>query len=134
MFFRAIVAVWRLLPIQSVIDHTIRDILGSSSNYCRKAAYEELSVPCMALWGTKGKAQAITKWESRTTIGVLLNSSYKHQCATWMMGIRRWMHTLLHINTSKQFYEAVSAMVNARIVYLLLRKGAQSSTSDGSII
>ncbi|KRH92561.1 putative transposable element, partial [Pseudoloma neurophilia] len=47
----------RLHPLQRVIDRAIRDVLGCSSKYCRKAAYEELRMPSMALRG-----RVIAKW------------------------------------------------------------------------
>lgn len=71
-----------------------------SSNYCQKAAYEEVSIPCMALLGANLRSKAITKWESkRTTFGVLRNAPFKHRNATCMIEIRMWLRTLLHTDS-----------------------------------
>ncbi|KRH93111.1 putative transposable element [Pseudoloma neurophilia] len=89
-------------------------LISGPGPYCRKAAYEELRIPSLALRGAKLRARAIAKWSSsRTTIGLLLRSPFKDRSATWMTGTQRWLKTLLHATPPTGVPEAVSAVVTA---------------------
>lgn len=67
----------------------------------------------MAMEGVRLGARAITKWvNSRTVVGALFNSPYKHQCVAWMAGTRKWLRTRLHTDTPSQIPEEVFALAS----------------------
>lgn len=92
-----------LYPIQRVIDRTIRDILGCCSNNSLKVSNELSSIPRMVIRGSKlGHRPSQNGRAAKTRSELLLTVSYKHSSTDWMIGARKLLKTLLHIENLDQ--------------------------------
>ncbi|ELQ74411.1 putative transposable element encoded protein, partial [Trachipleistophora hominis] len=47
-----------------VIDHALKDVLSCGSSYCRKTAYQELCIDCVAMWAAKLRTRTFLKWNA----------------------------------------------------------------------
>ncbi|ELQ76367.1 putative transposable element encoded protein [Trachipleistophora hominis] len=111
----------RLVPLQRMIDHALKNVLSCGSSYCRKATYEVLRIDCVVMQAAKLRTRAFLNWKtSRTTIGELINQPFKCPSATWITGTKRWLHSLLHCEIPATQREAVRAG-KSRMAERLLR-------------
>ncbi|MEG2480212.1 MAG: reverse transcriptase family protein, partial [Mucinivorans sp.] len=83
----------RVSPLQKVMDNGVKLILAAPSNYCRKAAFNELGLESIQVRGAKLRVRGYSKWRnSKTWMRELLRVPPKARCATWVSGTTRWIN------------------------------------------